>query len=273
MQSDPLASYMTRNILTVRPGTSLERCARLHIQRGIRHLPVVDDNGRFVGLLEDSDVFGRDPLGERSISPELVANDVMMDSPVVASPHESLQVVLEKLAENRAEAAVVVDGDHVVGMFTDTDAVRLASAVIDPALRVIDIARRPVRTVDANTSAFAAWSLMLGDRIRHLVVVDRERPIGVVSFGDVVENGLRPGQGPSAQASIRRPLETIGAWNTARQAARAMERLRIGCLPVLDHDHRMIAIVTRTDIMTALVLHMGSMQSLRTMPASPAEVR
>jgi CBS domain-containing protein len=253
MQPNRLESYMTRNILTVRPGTSLAKCARLHIQRGIRHLPVVDDRHDFVGLVEDTDVFGRDPLGENPIASELVAQDVMMDAPVVAGPHESLEAVLEKLAGHRAEAAVVLDGKQVVGMFTDTDAVRLASSMIDPRLRVIDVARRPVRTIDAGTSAFAAWSLMLGERIRHLVVMDEaQRPIGVVSFGDVVENGLQPERGPSVRQTIRRPLETIGASSTARQAAATMERLRIGCLPVLDGDERMIAIVTRTDIMTAL---------------------
>jgi len=46
----PLKEVMTRNVVTIREDASLEEARRLIVERGVRHLPVVDQKGRLVGL-------------------------------------------------------------------------------------------------------------------------------------------------------------------------------------------------------------------------------
>jgi CBS domain-containing protein len=46
----PLKEVMTRNVVTIGADASFEEARRLIVERGIRHLPVVDQNGRLVGL-------------------------------------------------------------------------------------------------------------------------------------------------------------------------------------------------------------------------------
>jgi CBS domain-containing protein len=46
----PLKEVMTRNVVTIGEDASLEEARRLIVERGIRHLPVVDQKGKLVGL-------------------------------------------------------------------------------------------------------------------------------------------------------------------------------------------------------------------------------
>ena len=46
----PLKEVMTRNVVTIGEDASFEEARRLVVERGIRHLPIVDQEGRLVGL-------------------------------------------------------------------------------------------------------------------------------------------------------------------------------------------------------------------------------
>jgi CBS domain-containing protein len=46
----PLEQVMTKNVATIGKEASLEEARRLIISHGIRHLPVVDSEGKLVGL-------------------------------------------------------------------------------------------------------------------------------------------------------------------------------------------------------------------------------
>ena len=46
----PIDQVMTKNVATIGKEASLEEARRVIISHGIRHLPVVDDKGKLVGL-------------------------------------------------------------------------------------------------------------------------------------------------------------------------------------------------------------------------------
>jgi CBS domain-containing protein len=47
----PIEQVMTKNVATIGEEASLEEAKRLIISHGIRHLPVVDNKGKLIGLL------------------------------------------------------------------------------------------------------------------------------------------------------------------------------------------------------------------------------
>lgn len=47
----PLREVMTKNVITIREDATFEEARRRVISRGIRHLPVVNQKGKLVGLL------------------------------------------------------------------------------------------------------------------------------------------------------------------------------------------------------------------------------
>jgi CBS domain-containing protein len=51
----PVAMIMTRNPVTVSPGTTLQRCMQIMTERRIRHLPVMS-GGRIAGVLSIGDI-------------------------------------------------------------------------------------------------------------------------------------------------------------------------------------------------------------------------
>ena len=93
------------------------------------------------------------------------------------------------LAERRIGALPVLDGDRVIGIFSERDVVyclaEVGAAALDRA--VADVMTAPAQTVEPAQSVLGALSLMTARRFRHLPVVDGERLVGFVSIGDLVK--------------------------------------------------------------------------------------
>jgi CBS domain-containing protein len=74
----PVSDVMTRDVLTISPDTSAHEAARHMASRWIRHLPVVDDGGKVVGVVSQRDLVGvfaalqQDPDGVALSSDPLV---------------------------------------------------------------------------------------------------------------------------------------------------------------------------------------------------------
>ena len=129
------------------------------------------------------------------------------------------------------------------------------------------MSRAPV-SVGEHASALEAFDLMVEHGIRHLPVVvgPRERVIGILSIDDL--RGAFP-----FDVSLRQPLgavermeardyrvcdvmtwapRTVHAGVSLEQAARCLAEHRIGCLPVVDEDERLVGILSETDALHAL---------------------
>lgn len=93
------------------------------------------------------------------------------------------------LAQNRIGAVPVVDGDAVVGIFSERDIVRLISSYGPDALdrRIDDVMTKSPVTCEPNMAVIAALSQMTQKRIRHLPVVEGGKMVGFVSIGDLVK--------------------------------------------------------------------------------------
>lgn len=108
---------------------------------------------------------------------------------IAATRGDSVRTVVDLLAEHRIGAVPVLDGDQVVGIFSERDLVRLLASYGPGSLdRSIDevMTRTPV-TCDSQTAVLGALSLMTQRRIRHLPIVDDGRISGFVSIGDLVK--------------------------------------------------------------------------------------
>jgi CBS domain-containing protein len=106
-----------------------------------------------------------------------------------ASADESVASVAARLAEKRIGALPVVEGDRIVGIFSERDVIyglaKHGAAMLDKA--VGEVMTAPAITVTPDTPVLSALSLMTRRRIRHLPVADGDRLIGFVSIGDLVK--------------------------------------------------------------------------------------
>ena len=89
---------------------------------GVRHLPVLD-GGKLAGILSQRDALLVETL--RDIDPTSVAVEEAMSTDVfVVGPDTPLKDVASVMIAHKYGCAVVVEGNHVVGIFTTVDALR-----------------------------------------------------------------------------------------------------------------------------------------------------
>src|SRR5574341_465081 len=120
---------MTSDPVTIGPGTPLPEARRLMKQRGIRHLPVVDDAGRLLGVLTDRDIRHAafvpalaEYLGwevRRLRAPRV--RDVMTWSVVTTHPDATLVQAGLTMFQRRIGSLPVVDNGRLVGIVTERD--------------------------------------------------------------------------------------------------------------------------------------------------------
>jgi CBS domain-containing protein len=68
---------MTAAVVTVRPEDTVEHAARLMYDRGVKRLPVTDDDGRLVGIISRADVLSVFDRTDAAISHE-ITHDVLL---------------------------------------------------------------------------------------------------------------------------------------------------------------------------------------------------
>jgi CBS domain-containing protein/predicted CoA-binding protein len=127
-----VAERMTRNPITVKPNDSIKDAVRMMENGHFRHLPVVDEKGKLLGILSDRDI--------RLIRPSLAfvpAEDAMVQlwsiavqqaavfDPVTVRPDSSLGEAAQLMLRWQVGGLPVVDGrETLVGVITYTDLLR-----------------------------------------------------------------------------------------------------------------------------------------------------
>lgn len=111
------------------------------------------------------------------------------DEVISVGPDDAVAQVVALLAGRRIGAVPVIEGDAVLGVFSERDLVALLHEGDAAALErpVREVMTAPAVTVSPDDPVLAALSLMTRRRVRHLPVVDGGRVIGFVSIGDLVK--------------------------------------------------------------------------------------
>ena len=97
--------------------------------------------------------------------------------PVVSvSKDATVMDAVRAMADGRVSAAVVLDGDRLLGVFTERDvALRIVLNRLDPdTTPVAEVMTKKVVTVRENADRSTVLLLMNENHIRHLPVVDAE---------------------------------------------------------------------------------------------------
>lgn len=119
-------------------------------------------------------------------------------------------------------------------------------------MRVSEIMSSRVLAISPRDAAERAWSQMRLKRVRHLVVMDGSRVVGVLSDRDLGgRNGAVARRGRTVSEVMTPDVVSVGPSTTLRQASNLMRGRTIGCLPVVE-DGRVVGIVTITDILDQL---------------------
>ncbi|RBM24315.1 CBS domain-containing protein [Streptomyces sp. PT12] len=113
--------------------------------------------------------------------------DIMTADPVVVTPQASVIDVAQRMRTEDIGSVLVVENGALRGLVTDRDlVVRILAeggAVTDRP--VSEACSEELLTVAPDDDVRQALSLVRGRAVRRLPVVENERPIGIVSLGDL----------------------------------------------------------------------------------------
>jgi CBS domain-containing protein len=120
---------MTRTVATTHPEVPVMAAGELMRKRVLRHLPVVDQRGRLVGIITDRDlrqVIFMPALRDRvpevgELLRALTVSDIMTREVVVVKPGAKIDEAARLMHERKIGALPVVERGRVVGIITETD--------------------------------------------------------------------------------------------------------------------------------------------------------
>jgi len=119
---------MTRNVITVSPDTPVMEALKIMKEHNFRRLPVVDKNGRLVGLVTEPRL---ERVKPKTATPLLwqitylishtTVGDVMRKKVITVKPTDTVEQAVAKAQSAKVGTVIVVDKDKIVGICTTND--------------------------------------------------------------------------------------------------------------------------------------------------------
>lgn len=134
MRDIPVKTIMISKVITVNVDDRFSLVAQKMRDNHVRHLPVIDEDGRVVGMITQRDLLHtmpprRNEEGEEFYDEEqldrFILRNVMTVSPVCVGPDESLVHVIDIMARNKYGCIPVVAPDKtLMGVVTQIDVLK-----------------------------------------------------------------------------------------------------------------------------------------------------
>jgi CBS domain-containing protein len=126
--------------------------------------------------------------------------DIMTTGLFSIEPTTTVAEAATVMGERRIGSALVMDGDRLMGIFTERDIVRALGEHFDAAGHpVSDWMTADPLTVEPSTPVEQALRTMLDRNFRHLPVIEADRVLGIVSMRDLTAAGVSVPQPPTAE--------------------------------------------------------------------------
>ncbi len=212
----PASHIMREEIVTATTTTPVAEVVTLLLERGVRSLPILDQNGRLVGIITDGDLLHRAGLmtrlplqSELPISQvhallaalrqsTLTAQDIMTKPVISVRGDETVRAAVARMVKhNLKRLPVVNDKGGLIGMVSRIDVFRTielhrsGSEDVDDAPHtghsIGELMHTDVPTVAPTAQLEEIVRALESSRRRRVVVIDENRHVlGIISDGDLL---------------------------------------------------------------------------------------
>ncbi|KIM23963.1 hypothetical protein M408DRAFT_319150 [Serendipita vermifera MAFF 305830] len=233
-----VSTIMTKNPMVTRDTTSATEALQLMVQRGFRHLPVCNEDGNVVGLLDITKVFHE------------ALDKVERGSSASQKLYSALESVQTELGDG------VAANPQAAAMMAYVESLRDKTAL--PDLSTVMDARTQPATVGPRTTVRDAARLMKENRTTAVCVMEGgantagqpsgapARIAGIFTSKDVVLRVIAAGLDPGRCSVVRvmTPHPDVAPPNmTIQDALKKMHHGHYLNLPVVESDGRLVAII------------------------------
>ena len=211
---------MVSPVITVKPSSSVKEAAKIFLERRISAAPVVDDQGKLVGIISEGDLMHRAEAGterhrswwlrlltaEETLAAEYVkaharkVADVMTRDVITAGPETPLHEIAVLLEKNSIKRVPIVKNGQLIGIVSRANLIQaVASARKGPEIPLSDAAIRDrllahlkaqgwldtfLLDVTVNGGVVDLWGITRSDAERKAIRVAAESTPGVSAVND-----------------------------------------------------------------------------------------
>ena len=174
---------MTPDPVTITVDTSLKEALDLVRSKPFRHLPVMDENGKLVGIVTEKSLVYASPTPSTTLSVFEVdyiltrtkVGQVIQGTVITVEPTLPVEEAARVMIDQRIGCLPVVENDELVGIISDTDIFRVFVEGLGgghPSLRITVVVAEEVGSLARITSRVAT----LGGNIHSLGMFWGDRP-------------------------------------------------------------------------------------------------
>lgn len=292
-----VAEVMRRQVSTVDPDSPITRVVEMLLDKDFTAMPVVDGQGKLVGMISDNDLLTRGGMRitislKRATDPEFVrglhesledprhkVSEVMTTDVVTVGPAMVLGRAARLMVEKHLKRLPVVDDSgKLLGILSRLDILNTIAAVHlpqwHPAARaagagatVGEVMTREVPTVAESATLEQIFELLVGSTHKRVVVIDEQsRVSGIIADSDLISRVTReswPGVLEILVAKV--PIEKIAA-----NARRHLQKLRArSAKELMTRD----VITVQQEMPVASALALSATRRVKRLPVVNAEGR
>jgi len=274
-----ISSYMSSPVIVASKNDNLAYIRNLMIRHRVGRVVIVDGDS-VVGIISKSDFVRIVYNKKRYIKPltNIYAYEIM-SSPVYAiQPSKTIKAAAYAMLKRNIGSLLVIERNGKLhGIITKMDLIRAFAEKYRGKFKVSDYMIERVPTVHTTHSLYYVISLMGESGLGKVVVVDEDRVVGVITKADIMFVNIG-GLVGSTSRLIRRvsflnkgfnnimgiyalPLAsdvmtpnpiTIELNEDLALAADIMVKHRLGTLPVVNKEGRLLGLLTKDTIIKAL---------------------
>ncbi|EKD35340.1 MAG: two-component hybrid sensor and regulator [uncultured bacterium] len=181
-----IAEIMTPHVHTITPDILLYEAFNVLAENLIRHLVVVDRDGKALGVLTQSDLL--DHFEYDYLVRGCTVGQIMNKCTITADAYDTVYSAAKAMADEGLSFLIVCRQLQPLGVITERDIAGFAADGMDIRNTLTkDVMTTPVITIGIDQPAFMAAEKMHEFDIRHLVVINGfGKAIGVVTQTDLI---------------------------------------------------------------------------------------
>jgi acetoin utilization protein AcuB len=184
---------MSTRPVTIQADRSITEALKVMRQHGVRRLPVMDAEGKMVGIVSEKDLLYASPSPATSLSiyemhymlTQLKVTELMTADVVTVTPDTPLEEAARIMADNKIGGLPVIQDNKLVGIITETDIFKVFLEMLgarDPGLRLTvevpeqkgEIARMTTAIAQLGGNLLALGSFLGDDPSTGLITVKVE---------------------------------------------------------------------------------------------------
>jgi acetoin utilization protein AcuB len=196
-----VSMWMTRDLVTIEPGTPITEASRLMAKKHIRRLPVVEKHSHIphpIGIITATDILHAYPpkvnpfaiVTSDADKIHVTAGEIMSRSLQTVTPETPIEEAARIMRNNRISTLLVVQNAKLIGLITESDIFRAFVSILESTQGDMRITFE-IKTDEDAFDLIAPIALRLGVRVVSLMSIQQgDKKLCVINITGAAMNEL-----------------------------------------------------------------------------------